>query len=352
MGRAGAWLPIATTVLIVLAPGTGLSRYTLNAPTPPVGSTAAAAHPAASNNVSCFDTSPHKTIFVTVAPGVQLEVLDWGGTGETMVLLTGSGDNAHVYDQFAYQFTDRFRVIGITRRGFGRSSQPAHGYDLDTRARDDVAVLDSLKIGQAVVVGHSVAGTELSKLGAVYPRRVRKLVYLDALDIGSSGWASIPQPPSAPDPTAADLESVQRLAAAMARDDGYRKPLAAVCNMIRMDSSGRVVGPVTPPEISAKLMAGLEPAEYDRIRAPALGIFNRITPRFRAPYYLSLASAKQQAFNRSVTMLSPWVDGAIRRFRSQVHDSRVVELQDTNHYVYIVDEAFVVREMRKFLLHD
>ena len=100
------------------------------------------------NNVSCFDTSPHKTIFVTVAPDVQLEVLDWGGTGETMVLLTGSGDNAHVYDQFAYQFTDRFRVIGITRRGFGRSSQPAHGYDLDTRARDDIAVLDKLNIAR------------------------------------------------------------------------------------------------------------------------------------------------------------------------------------------------------------
>ena len=115
-----------------------------------------------------------------------------------MVLLTGSGDNAHVYDQFAYQFTDRFRVIGITRRGFGRSSQPARGYDLDTRARDDIAVLDTLHIGQAVFVGHSLAGTELDKLGAVYPRRVRKLVYLDALDIGSGGWATIPQPPTAP----------------------------------------------------------------------------------------------------------------------------------------------------------
>ncbi len=352
MRRARAWPPIAAGILIVLVARTGLSRYVSNGPTARVASTSAAAHGEASNNVSCFDTSPHKTVLVTVAPGVQLEVLDWGGTGETMVLLTGSGDNAHVYDQFAYQFTDRFHVIGITRRGFGRSSQPASGYDLDTRARDDIAVLDTLKIGQAVFVGHSLAGTELSKLGAVYPHRVRKLVYLDALDIGSSGWASIPQPPAAADPTAADLESVQRLAAALARDDGYRKPLAAVCNMIRMDSSGRVVGPVTPPEISAKLMAGLQPAEYDRIRAPALGIFNRITPRFRAPYYWSLDPAKQQEFNRSVAMLSPWIDGAIRRFRSQVHDSRVVELQDTNHYVYIVDEALVVREMRKFLLHD
>ena len=159
----------------------------------------------ATDNRNCFDTSGHKVSFVTVEPDVQLEVLDWGGTGETLVLLTGLGDNAHVYDQFAYQFTDRFHVIGITRRGFGRSSQPAHGYDLDTRARDDIAVLDKLNIRQAVFVGHSVAGTEMNKLAAAYPDRVKKLVYLDALDIGSGGWANLPQPPPAPEDTPGDL---------------------------------------------------------------------------------------------------------------------------------------------------
>jgi len=44
------------------------------------------------------------------------------------------------------------------------------------------------------------------------------------------------------------------------------------------------------------------------------------------------------------------VDGAIQRFRSGVKNSRVIELHDTNHYVFIVDEALAVREMRKFLL--
>src|SRR5262249_33482711 len=186
----------------------------------------------------------------------RLPNLDWGGTGETLVLLTGLGDNAHVFDLFAYQFTDRFHVIGITRRGFGRSSQPAHGYDLDTRSRDDIAVLDKLNIRQAIFVGHSVAGTELNKLGAVYPDRVKKLVYLDALDIGSGGWATLPQPPPAPATTPGDLESVQRLAAASALFDGYRRPLAATCNMIRTDPSGRVLGAITPPEISSKIHAG------------------------------------------------------------------------------------------------
>jgi len=66
----------------------------------------------------------------------------------------------------------------------GGSSQPAHGYDVDTRARDDITVLDKLNIREAVFVGHSLSGTELNKIGAVYPDRVKKLVYLDALDNG------------------------------------------------------------------------------------------------------------------------------------------------------------------------
>jgi non-heme chloroperoxidase len=338
--------PALLAGLVALA---GLGQFALGPVTTRDEATSADV-PIAAKDVSCFDTSPHKTTFVTVDRDVQLEVLDWGGTGETMVLLTGAGDNAHVYDAFAYQFTDRFRVVGITRRGFGRSSQPARGYDLDTRARDDIAVLDKLGVRQAVFVGHSIAGTELTKLAAVYPDRVRKLVYLDALDIGSGGWAKIPQPPSGPELTPTDLESVQRLAAESARDDGYRKPLAAICNMIRTDSSGRILGPITPPEISGKLIAGLQPAAYGRIQAPTLGIFNRVSTRYRLPYYWALSASRREEFNRSIDALSKWTGGAIQRFRREVKGARIVELRDTNHYVYIVDEAVVVREMRRFLL--
>jgi pimeloyl-ACP methyl ester carboxylesterase len=316
------------------------------------GSASALAQDNTTNNAGCFDTSGHKVRFVTIEPNVQLEVLNWGGSGQTLMLLTGLGDNAHIYDQFAYQFIDRFHVIGLTRRGYGRSSQPADGYDLDTRARDDIAVLDKLNVRQAVFVGHSVAGTELSKLGAAYPDRVKKLVYLDALDIGSREWGNLPQPPPAPEYTPGDLQSVQRLAAAFARFDGYRKPQAAICNMVRMDSSGRVLGPVTPPEIPKKILAGLQPADYGRIQAPALGIFNKFTPHFRMPYYWYLDPAKQGEFTRSIKSLSEWNDGAIERFRSGLKNSRVIELSNTNHYLFITDEALVVREMRKFLLEE
>ena len=354
MGKWKVWFLIALGILGSLVAWALLGRNVWNATTTSIGSSApgSATQERAMNDVCGCDTSGHKVGFVTVEPGVQLEVLDWGGTGQTLILLTGIGDNAHVFDEFAYQFNDRFHVIGITRRGFGRSSQPAHGYDLDTRARDDTTVLDKLNIHDAVFVGHSVSGTELNKIAAVYPDRVKKLVYLDALDLGSGGWANLPQPPPPPEDTAADLESVQRFAAASARFDGYRKPLAAICNMIRTDASGRVIGAITPPEISRKIYEGLQPADYDRIQAPALGIFNKITPQYRLPYYWYLDPGKQEEFNRNIDSLAKWIEGAIQRFRSGVKNSRVIELHDTNHYVFIVDEALVVRETRKFLLDE
>ena len=50
------------------------------------------------------DPSPHVVRHVPVAPGVRLEVLDWGGSGPALVFLTGMGHTAHVYDDFAARF--------------------------------------------------------------------------------------------------------------------------------------------------------------------------------------------------------------------------------------------------------
>ena len=52
------------------------------------------------------DPTSHTTQLVAVDQGVQLEVLDWGGTGQPVVLLTGSGHTAHVYDHFAPRLLD------------------------------------------------------------------------------------------------------------------------------------------------------------------------------------------------------------------------------------------------------
>src|SRR4029077_20117083 len=110
------------------------------------------------------DPSRHVTRFVIVDKNVRLEVLDWGGSGRPLVLLAGGGDTAHVFDDFAPKLTARFHVYGITRRGFGESGFSASEYGADRLGDDVIAVLDSLKLKRPVLVGHSIAGEELSSL--------------------------------------------------------------------------------------------------------------------------------------------------------------------------------------------
>jgi pimeloyl-ACP methyl ester carboxylesterase len=126
------------------------------------------------------DPAPHRPLGVNVAPGVKLHVLDFGGRGTPLVFLTGIGNNAHVFDDFAQRFTANHRVIAITRRGFGESSHPESGYDQPTLAADVRAVMDSLGIQRAFLAGHSIGGYEITHFAASYPERTLGIIYLDA----------------------------------------------------------------------------------------------------------------------------------------------------------------------------
>ena len=126
------------------------------------------------------DPSPHFVQFVTVDDKVKLEVLDWGGSGRSVVMLAGLGNTAHIFDDFAPKLTSEYHVYGITRRGYGASSVPASGYSANRLGDDVLAVLEALKLDRPVLVGHSIAGEELSSVGTRHPERVAGLIYLDA----------------------------------------------------------------------------------------------------------------------------------------------------------------------------
>ena len=205
--------------------------------------------------------------------------MDWGGTGETMLLLTGLGDNAHVFSQFAFQWTDHFHVIGITRRGYLPSSQPPDGYDVPTRVADDIAVLDALNIDRVVLVGHSISGSELSALAATHPERVDKVVYLDAQDLARRN--EVPGPPAFLDLfTDADTKSLWTYQAANARYEGVREYDPAVCQGLQFNDMGVPVTSTTPAAAPTAILAGVAatpPVNWSRIAAPRLGIFAQPT---------------------------------------------------------------------------
>lgn len=138
------------------------------------------------------DHSPHRAGRVEVSPGVRLEYLDWGGSGEPLVLLAGFGNTPHVFDELAPRFTHRHRVIGVTRRGFGGSDRTADGYDTQTLVADLAAVLDSLNLGRVVLVAHSIGGAEAHAFATAHPARVRGVIFLDSADFGCDDVAVVP----------------------------------------------------------------------------------------------------------------------------------------------------------------
>jgi len=157
---------VAVTVLVLCVPGCIAEQ----------------AVPASSNQpVSTYvDPSPHRVEMVTVEADVQLEVLDWGGNGRPVVLLAGSGNTAHIYDEFAPELAKYYHVYGITRRGSGASSSPSKGYSVDRQGEDILAVLEALKITRPVLVGHSFAGQEVSWIATKHQDKIAGAAYLDA----------------------------------------------------------------------------------------------------------------------------------------------------------------------------
>src|SRR5690606_15142585 len=73
------------------------------------------------------------------------------------------------------------RVVGITRRGHGASTWLSTGYSLPTLVHDIYTALDSLAVENAIVVGHSFAGLEMTLLATEYPDRIKGLIYIDAV---------------------------------------------------------------------------------------------------------------------------------------------------------------------------
>jgi hypothetical protein len=129
-----------------------------------------------------------------------------------------------------------------------------------------------------------------------------------------------------------------------------RYPEAEIRSLIKTDAAGKYIEDVSRPEIAQKITDLSQPADYARIKAPALAIYDVITPKSRLPYYWYLDKPQRQQYDRFLGNVLAGLTDARQRFRSGVKHARVIELEHSHHYVFIRDEAAVVREVRKFLL--
>lgn len=297
------------------------------------------------------DTSPHAVSFVGVAPDVRLEVLDWGGMGPNLVFLSGLDDVAHGFDDFAPQFRDRFHVVAITRRGYGASTRTPAGYDLATRLQDLTTALDSLNIRKAILVGHSMAGDELTGFAGAHPDRVLALVYFDAAyDHSVLGDVIGSYPLQLP--TAADSASPKAFQHFQLVTFGMLIPEAQIRATEVFDESGHLRSDVTPAAVDSQMLAGAGHPDYSRVHAPALA-FDAVVDSAPQlfPRWKSFDDSTRALGRRFTAKIAAW--GAEQRalFKQGVPSARVVELHGANHYVFYSNRNEVVREMRAFLSH-
>jgi pimeloyl-ACP methyl ester carboxylesterase len=299
------------------------------------------------------DASPHAVQFVTVEKNIQLEVLDWGGSGRPVVLLAGGGYTAHVFDDFAPKLTSSFHVYGITRRGFGESGFSAEDYGADRLGDDVLAVLDALKLSRPVLVGHSIAGEELSSVANRHPERVAGLVYLDAaypyaFDNGKGPTLKQMQEisgPHPPPPSEADLASFRALQQCYLRVLGFTYPDGELRQQWNSNPDGRVAKHRDFPGY-ATILSGMK--KYASIPVPALAIF--AIPHGQGKWVDGSTDPKVfEAAKAYSAALTPLTESQEKAFANGVPTARVVRLPGADHFVFLSNEADVLREMRAFL---
>jgi len=292
-----------------------------------------------------IDPTPHTVQFITVDNNVKLQILDWGGSGRPVVLLTGMGANAHVYDKFAPKLTGSYHVYGITRRGFGKSSAPAPtstNYAADRLGDDALAVIDALKLNRPVLVGHSLGGEELSSVGSRHPEKVAGLIYLDA----GYGYAFYDrsrgdliidlnelqkkleqlQPgkqPADPKPLVRELLETSL--------PGFEKDLREMQKSLEVGPP-RPAGSVQPTEQA--ILAGMQ--KYTDIRVPVLAIY-------ALPHERGDRGPEAEARDLETT------GAQAKAFETGLPSARVVRLPHANHDVFRSNEADVLREMNAFI---
>jgi non-heme chloroperoxidase len=295
------------------------------------------------------DASSHKVQLVTVEEDVQLEVLDWGGSGSPLVFIGGT--DAHVFDDFAPKFTQSHHVYGITQQGFGKSSAPeptATNYTADHLADGVLAVLNQLSIHQPVLVGHSQAGEILSSIGSRYPQSVAGLVYLDG------GYAYAFYSPSIGDIAIDAVDEEQKLNPFLAK--GFQDPqqidelkvgaarlqrdLERIEKTVSLQPPRPTNAPPVPP-IGLALSRGHE--KYTHINVPVLAIF--ADPHSFGPLYHDAPEKLASLVADDEANVSAQADA----FQAGVPSAKVIRIPNADHFIFRSNEAEVMREMNAFI---
>ena len=287
---------------------------------------------------------------ISVEKDVKIEALDWGGTGRPLVFLAGAGNDAHVFDTFAPKFVAGYHVYGVTRRGFGGSSHPAFitsNYTAERLGSDVLAVMTALNIHHPVLIGHSLAGEEMSWIGTHHPEAVAGLVYLEA------GYSWALYSPALGDKVLDAVTLRQELDIFLAGHNQMGQPLAHLqADVARFQNDlatyrrDIALSPPCPqcdtmPPFYAPITNGNE--KFLTVHDPVLAIF--ADPHDPGPFFANDPKGRAAYIANDEIETTQRVEA----FQAAVPQAHVVRIANASHYIFVSDEAQVIREMNNFL---
>ena len=297
------------------------------------------------------DPSPHQQRFVEVAPSVRIEVLDWGGSGHSLVLLAQLGQSAHIYDDWAPELASTYEVLGITRRGYGESSA-SDTYSAEELATDILRALEAEKVRNPILVGNGFAGEEMSWIAERLPGRVAGMVYLNAAydrsNLAAQGAITRRIPRPAPDPEA--MSSIQAFLRSFFNNSGVRIPESEFRQLAQLATDGRVVGERTPSAVQQQIVPSMVRHDYSAIRVPVLAIYATPTSPDSFP---GCAQPADQAVRQACQELHAWtlqqLEDSKKLIMTIPSKARIVEIPGAHSFVFLSNPTEVMQAMARFV---
>lgn len=216
-----------------------------------------------------------------------------------------------------------------------------------------IAVIDSLHLKQTVVVGHSIAGEELSSIGSRSPEKVAGLIYLDAggpyalydSSRGDLQLDSLDLQNKLTDLTNGPISSDEKqLIRGLLLDlPRFERDLREQLDNLQAMPSRFASSTewISQHPAAAAILAGAH--KYTHINDPCLAIFANPP---NSTWFAQLNDRERTAI---VAQFAGVASAQEKVFKAEAPSCRIVRIPDADHFVFASNEAEVLREMDTFI---
>jgi non-heme chloroperoxidase len=270
---------------------------------------------------------------VRAGDATELFVKDWGGQGRPVILTHAWPLSADIWDEQAAALSRAgHRVIAPDRRGFGRSDQPASGYDFDTFADDIAAIVREFDLREAALIGYSMGGGEVVRYFSRHGGQ-------GIIRAGLVGAAASYLTRTTKNPLGIDAGVFDAMKAGVRQDRATY--LGGVLKDVFFDVSKPATHPMTPQQLERWLQVALQAS----VEATVSCVDAFSSTDFRP----ELAAVKVPTLLLHGTADIP-VPLALARITAQgIAGAKLIEYEGVSHGLVVTERERITRDLLSFL---